>query len=188
MQEDSNIFNNKIKKILIDEKHDTVTYYMSDGRILSTILSDILNRKNEIFINFKISQKCHELTTSIFKRRKLQRILNPVIIEGLNDNIDIMEYIKCVKNQSKLSFELEHNTVDSRLNLFDKLKMKKIARNEKILGAQVHIVDENIFDIIKKGITKTIKKSDKKEKEKKLKKLFYKNSLKRLEFIYHFRL
>ena len=46
MQEDSNIFNNKIKKILIDEKHDTVTYYMSDGRILSTILSDILNRKN----------------------------------------------------------------------------------------------------------------------------------------------
>lgn len=170
MQEDSNIFNNKIKKILIDEKHDTVTYYMSDGRILSTILSDILNRKNEIFINFKISQKCHELTTSIFKRRKLQKILNPVIIEGLNDNIDIMEYIKCVKNQSKLSFELEHNTVDSRLNLFDKLKMKKIARNEKILGAQVHIVDENIFDIIKKGITKTIKKSDKKEKEKNVKK------------------
>ena len=173
MKEDSNIFNNKIKKILIDENHDTVTYYMSDGRVLSTILSDILNRKNEIFMNFKISQKCHELTNSFKKRIKLEKFLNPVIIEGLNDNVDIIEYIRCIKNQSKLLFELEHNTAESSLNLANKLKMKKIAKYEKKLGAKVNTIDENIFNIIKNKIMNRTKK-EKKQLSKKRKLLYQK--------------
>ncbi len=165
MQENSNTFNNKVKKILIDEKDDTITYFMEDGRVLSTILSDIITRRKEIFKNFKISTKCHELTTSFIKRRKLERILNPVIIEGLNDNVDIMEYISCVKNQSKLPFELEHNTIDSSLNILDKLKMKSIAKHERKLGAKVNITDENFFDIIKNKVKKIMSKPIKEKKE-----------------------
>lgn len=161
MKENSNTFNNKVEKIIIDEMHNTVTYFIADGRRLSTILSNIVNRKKEIFKNFKISPKCHELTTSFIKRRKLEKVLNPVIIEGLNDNIDIMEYIRCVKNQTRLPFTLEHNTIDSCLKLFDRLKMKNIAKNERKLGANVNIIDENLFNLIKNKIAKMTNKPKK---------------------------
>lgn len=167
MQENSNTFNNKVEKILIDEKYDIVTYFMEDGRKLSTILSDIINRRKEIFKNFKISPKCHELTTSFIKRRKLEKVLNPVIIDGLNDNIDIMNYIRCVKNQTRLPFTLEHNTIDSSLKLFDRLKMKNIAKHERKLGADVNIIDENPFNLIKKKIEKMMNKPKKERRRNK---------------------
>ena len=162
MPENSNTFNNKVEKIIIDEMHDIVTYFIEDGRIISSILSDIINRKKEIFKNFKISPKCHELTTSFIKRRKLEKVLNPIIIEGLNDNIDIMDYIRCVKNQTRLPFILEHNTIGSSLKLLDRLKMKNIAKYEKKLGANVNIIDEKLFNLIK---NKIVGKPDKYRKE-----------------------
>ena len=167
MQENSNTFNNKVEKILIEEKYDIVTYFMEDGRKLSTILSDIINRRKEIFKNFKISPKCHELTTSFIKRRKLEKVLNPVIIDGLNDNIDIMNYIRCVKNQTKLPFTLEHNIIDSSLKLFGRLKMKNIAKHERKLGADVNIIDENPFNLIKKKIEKMMNKPKKERRRNK---------------------
>ena len=167
MQENSNTFNNKVERIIIDEMHDTVTYFMEDGRKLSTILSDIINRKKEIFKNFKISQKCHELTTSFIKRRKLEKVINPIIIEGLNDNVDIMDYIRCVKNQTILPFTLEHNTINSSLKLLDRLRMKNIAKHERKLGASVSIIDENLFDLIKNKISKKTNNPKKERKENK---------------------
>lgn len=164
MQENTNMFNNKISKILIDEKNDTVTYFMENGNALSTNLSNILNSRKDIFKNFRIFQKCHELTTSFIKRRKLEKLLNPAIIEGLNDNVDIMEYIRCVKNQSKLPFELEHNTAESSLNLTNKLKMKIIARYERKLGAKVNIIDKNVFDIIKNKVNKMMSEPEKEKR------------------------
>ena len=88
-------------------------------------LSTIIDNK-KIYKNFRIFQKCHELTTSRFKRRKLQKILNPAIIKGLNDNVEIMEYIRCVKDKSKLPFELEHDTANSILNFTNRRKMKNV--------------------------------------------------------------
>ena len=170
MQENSNTFNNKVEKIIIDEMHDTVTYFLEDGRKLSTILSDIINRKKDIFKNFKVSQKCHELTTSFIKRRRLEKVINPVIIEGLNDNVDILNYIRCVKNQTKLPFTLEHNTINSSLKLFDRLKMKNIAKHERKLGADVSIIDESLFNLIKSKIVKKASKPKKESRENKTQK------------------
>lgn len=161
MQENTNMFNNKISNIVINEKNGTATYFMENGNVLSANLSNIVNSKKDIFENFRISKKCKELTTSFIKRRKLEKLLNPAIIEGLNDNVDIMEYIRCVKNQSKLPFELEHDTVASCLNLTNKLKMKNIAKYERKLGAKVNIIDENILDIIKNKINKMIREPKK---------------------------
>jgi len=164
MKENNNMFNNKISKILIDEKNDVVTYFFENGNAISTNLSNIVNGRKSIFKNFKISQKCHELTTSTIRRRKLEKLLNPAIIEGLNDNVDIMEYIRCVKNQSKLPFELEHNTAESSLNFTNKLRMKSIAKHERKLGAKVNIIDENIFNIIKNKINEMMSNSKKEKK------------------------
>lgn len=152
MQENTEIFNNKISKISIDEENDNVVYYMNNGNALRTKLSTIIDNKKKIYKNFRISQKCHELTTSGFKKRKLQKSLNPAIIKGLNDNVEIMEYIKCVKDKSKLPFELEHNTANSILNYTNRRKMKNIAKNERKLGAKVNIINENIFNKIMRKI------------------------------------
>ena len=170
MQENSNTFNNKVEKIIIDETHDTVTYFLEDERKISTILSDIINRKKDICKNFKVSQKCHELTTTFIKRRRLEKVINPVIIEGLNDNIDILNYIRCVKNQTRLPFTLEHNTINSSLKFFDRLKMKNIAKHEKKLGANVSIIDESLFNLIKSKIAKRANKPKRESKENKLQK------------------
>lgn len=145
-------FNNKISKISIDEENNNVVYYMSNGDAIRTKLSTIIENKKKIYKNFRITQKCHELTTSRFKRRKLQKSLNPAIIKGLNDNVEIIEYIRCVKDKSKLPFELEHNTANSILNYTNKRKMKNIAKNERKLGAKVNIVNENFLNTIKKKI------------------------------------
>lgn len=145
-------FNNKISKISIDEGNNNVVYYMSNGDAIRTKLSTIIENKKKIYKNFRITQKCHELTTSRFKRRKLQKSLNPAIIKGLNDNVEIIEYIRCVKDKSKLPFELEHNTANSILNYTNKRKMKNIAKNERKLGAKVNIVNENFLNTIKKKI------------------------------------
>lgn len=152
MQENTEIFDNKISKILIDEENDNVVYYMNKGEALRTKLSNIIDNKKRIYKNFRISQKCHELTTSAFKRRKLQKLLNPAIIKVLNDNVEIMEYIRCVKNKSKLPFELEHNTANSTLSFMNRRKMKNIAKNERKLGAKVNIVNENFLNTIKKKV------------------------------------
>lgn len=152
MLENTNMFNNKILKILIDEKKDSVTFFIENGNVLSTKLSNILSNRKEIFKTFRISQKCHELTTSFIKRRKLEKLLNPAIIEGLNDNMDIMQYIRCVKNKSKLFFELEHITEESSLNFRDKLRMKNIAKHESRLGAKVDGIDGTILNEVKSKI------------------------------------
>ena len=154
MLENTDLFNNKILKILIDEKKDTVTFFTENGNVLSTKLSNILNNRKEIFKTFRISQKCHELTTSFIKRRKLEKLLNPAIIEVLNDNIDIMQYIRTVKNKSKLFFELEHNTSESSLKLRDRIRMKNIAKHENKLGAKVDGIDGNVLKGIKSKINK----------------------------------
>lgn len=152
MQENIENFDNKISKILIDEENDNVVYYMNNGDALRTKLSNIIDNKKRIYKNFRISQKCHELTTSAFKRRKLQKLLNPAIIKVLNDNVEIMEYIRCVKDKLKLPFELEHNTANSTLSFMNRRKMKNIAKNERKLGAKVNIINENLLNTIKKKI------------------------------------
>lgn len=77
MQENTNMFNNKISNIVINEKNGTATYFMENGNVLSANLSNIVNGKKDIFENFRISKKCKELTTSFIKRRKLEKLLNP---------------------------------------------------------------------------------------------------------------
>lgn len=97
----------------------------------------------------------------------MEKAINPVIIEGLNDNVDIMDYIRCVKNQTRLPFTLEHNTINSSLKLLDRLRMKNIAKHERKLGANVSIVDENSFDLIKNKIAKKTNNPKKERRENK---------------------
>ncbi len=177
MQENIEILNNKISKISIDEENDNVVYYMNNGDALRTKLSTIIDNKKKIYKNFRISQKCHELTTSGFKKRKLQKSLNPAIIKGLNDNVEIMEYIRCVKDKSKLPFELEHNTANSTLNFTNRRKMKNIAKKERKLGAKVNIINENIFNKIMKKIENMFGKEYIYENEKKYTSLFSENEV-----------
>jgi serine/threonine protein phosphatase 1 len=154
--------NNKIVRIEILENIGEVNYTTKSGEQYQGSLKDILNHKKEINSNFNIKQKCKELTNSFFQRRRLQERINPVIVEVLNDNEKIYQYINCVKNNEKLFFELKHDTRESSLNFIKRRMMNRMAKYEEKLGAEINrykslfkkIIDntKEQYDKVKKAI------------------------------------
>ena len=143
--------NDKIVRIEILENIGEVRYTTNKGEQYQGFLMEILNRQKEINNNFNIKQKCKELTKSFFQRRRLERKINPIIVEVLNDNDEIYKYINCVKNNEKLFFELKHNTINSSLSFRKRRMMNKMAKYEEKLGAEIERY-KTFFERIKDNV------------------------------------
>lgn len=171
----------KISKIDIKEKEGEAQYTTVDGKVYTVDINKVLYNKKGIYKDFRISKKCKELTGSFFRGRKLEKTLNPLVIDGLNNEEDIDKYIKCVNDEETLFFDLQHNTQNSTLGIFDKSRMKNIAKIEEKLGANVQI-DLGFFDKMKANIKGLFNKEKEQEgREERMIAKQYKQALKKLQ-------
>ena len=172
-----------MRKIILQKSHISNQSIEERATELAQYIIDTKDTVRGAAKKFGISKKCKQLTGSYIKRKKLEKSLNPVVINGLNNSEDINKYINCVNNEKKLFFDLKHDTQNSNLNFFDKYKMKKVAEIEKKLGADVQI-DSSFFETIKLNIESLFekkKKENKIKKEEKVIKELYNNSIKMLK-------
>lgn len=65
-----------------------------------------------IYKNWNINKKCNEFAKNKIQGLRLRRI-NPVIISTLDNEEDIDNYIKCVRDTERIWFDLEHDLIDS---------------------------------------------------------------------------
>ena len=86
----------KIQKIQINEEVGTVEYTTVDGNKYTVDINRVLDNKKAIYKDFSISKKCKDLTGSFIKGRRLEKSLNSLVINGLNNDEDIDKYINCV--------------------------------------------------------------------------------------------
>ena len=171
----------KIQKIQINEEVGTVEYTTVDGNKYTVDINRVLDNKKAIYKDFSISKKCKDLTGSFIKGRRLEKSLNSLVINGLNNDEDIDKYINCVNSEEKLFFDLEHNTQNSKLGFFDRNNMKKIAEIEQKLGADVQI-EPGFFSKIKTQFSELFRKEDtEKENEEKMIAKQYKDAFKMLK-------
>lgn len=171
----------RIQSIQISEEAGNVEYTTVDGKKYTVDINKALNNGKGIYKDFSISKKCKDLTGSFIKGRRLKKLLNPLVINGLDNDEDVDKYINCVDNEQKLFFDLEHNTQNSKLGFFDRNKMKKIAKIEQKLGANVQI-EPGFFSKIKTQFTELFKKANtEKESEEKMIAKQYKDTLKMLK-------
>ncbi len=171
----------KISKIDIKEKEGEAQYTTVDGKVYTVDINKVLYNKKGIYKDFRISKKCKKLTGSFFRGRKLEKTLNPLVIDGLNNEEDINKYIKCVNDEETLFFDLQHNTQNSTLGIFDKSRMKNIAKIEEKLGANVQI-DLGFLDKMKANIKGLFNKEKEQEgREERMIAKQYKQALKKLQ-------
>lgn len=171
----------KIQKIQINEEVGTVEYTTVDENKYTVDINRVLDNKKAIYKDFSISKKCKDLTGSFIKGRRLEKSLNSLVINGLNNDEDIDKYINCVNSEEKLFFDLEHNTQNSKLGFFDRNNMKKIAEIEQKLGADVQI-EPGFFSKIKTQFSELFRKEDtEKENEEKMIAKQYKDAFKMLK-------
>lgn len=185
IQDDNNVQDQftteKISKIDIKEKEGEAQYTTVDGKVYTVDINKVLYNKKGIYKDFRISKKCKELTGSFFRGRKLEKTLNPLVIDGLNNEEDIDKYIKCVNDEETLFFDLQHNTQNSTLGIFDKSRMKNIAKIEEKLGANVQI-DLGFLDKMKANIKGLFNKEKEQEgREERMIAKQYKQALKKLQ-------
>lgn len=185
IQENSNeqeqFYTEKISRIDIKEETGEAQYTTVDGKVYTVDINRILDNKKGIYKDFRISKKCKDLTGSFFKGKKLEKTLNPLVIDGLNNEEDIDKYIKCVNDEETLFFDLQHNTQNSALGFFNKNRMRSIAKIEEKLGADVQI-DLGFFDKMKTNIKGLFNKEKEQEgREEKMIAKQYEQALKKLQ-------
>lgn len=185
IQEDSNgqeqFTTEKISRIDIKEETGEAQYTTVDGKVYTVDINRILDNKKGIYKDFRISKKCKDLTGSFFKGKKLEKTLNPLVIDGLNNEEDIDKYIKCVNDEETLFFDLQHNTQNSALGFFNRNRMRSIAKIEEKLGADVQI-DLGFFDKMKTNIKGLFNKEKEQEgREEKMIAKQYEQALKNLQ-------
>ncbi len=185
IQEDSNeqeqFTTEKISRIDIKEETGEAQYTTVDGKVYTVNINRILDNKKGIYKDFRISKKCKDLTGSFFKGKKLEKTLNPLVIDGLNNEEDIDKYIKCVNDEEALFFDLQHNTQNSALGFFNKNRMRSIAKIEEKIGADVQM-DLGFWDKMKKNIKGLFNKEKEQEgREEKMIAKQYEQALKNLQ-------
>lgn len=139
-----------IKKENIEPKKDEVTsitinenageIYVSTKEGVKTKLSleEVLDEKKAIYKRLDVKKICSNIEKGKIKALLLQAKVNPAIIKALNDKEAIKEYISCLNEKRELPFELVHDLRNSKLGLFDKMKMWVHARAEdKIPGTKI---------------------------------------------------
>lgn len=148
MNSEEIIIDNNIVKIDIIESQGKVFFYTKNGVQYEGDLEEILHTRRKIYNDFNVGKKCKELTTSFFRRKKLERMINPIIIAVLNENDEIYEYIKSIKSGKQLPFILEHDRRDSTLGFWKRRIMQRVAQYEEKLGIIVK-KDKSRLEIIK---------------------------------------
>lgn len=128
--------NNK-KEIVIKESTNEVIVNGNQEKSLQ--LNEILKNKAKIFNRSNVNQISKEITGNRFKAFLLKRKINPAVIRVLENEEEIKEYLTAIYNKEtkELPFDLIHDMTDSKLNLVDKIKMKRFAKTENRLGAKV---------------------------------------------------
>ena len=128
--------NNK-KEIVIKESTNEVIVDGNQEKSLQ--LNEILKNKAKIFNRSNVNQISKEITGNRFKAFLLKRKINPAVIRVLENEEEIKEYLTAIYNKEtkELPFDLIHDMTDSKLNLVDKIKMKRFAKTENRLGAKV---------------------------------------------------
>ena len=93
-----------------------------------------MNNQKETYKKFQINKKCKHLTKNIFSSIILRRKLNPIVIYLLNNDQEIENYIKCIKNSENVNFKLKHDLTKSKMKGKSARIMKRISKyEEKIL-------------------------------------------------------
>ena len=103
-----------------------------------------MNNQKETYKKFQINKKCKHLTKNIFSSIILRRKLNPIVIYLLNNDQEIENYIKCIKNSENVNFKLKHDLTKSKMKGKSARIMKRISKYEEKIGAEV-IKSENII-------------------------------------------
>lgn len=131
--------NNEIKSISISEGEGMIYAKTENGEITKISLKEALEYKKDNFKNLNIKEMCKEIAGGTFKGLLLGAKVNPAIVHTLKDNLEnIKTYITCLKEEKELPFELFHDLRNSKLGIFDKMKMWVHARAEnKIPGTKI---------------------------------------------------
>ena len=138
------IIEEKITDIHIKEELGIVEFTTDKGSKYSKDIEFILNNQKETYKKFQINKKCKHLTKNIFSSIILRRKLNPIVIYLLNNDQEIENYIKCIKNSENVNFKLKHDLTKSKMKGKSARIMKRISKYEEKIGAEV-IKSENII-------------------------------------------
>lgn len=138
------IIEEKITDIHIKEELGIVEFTTDKGSKYSKDIEFILNNQKETYKKFQINKKCKHLTKNIFSSIILRRKLNPIVVYLLNNDQEIENYIKCIKNSENVNFKLKHDLTKSKMKGKSARIMKRISKYEEKIGAEV-IKSENII-------------------------------------------
>lgn len=141
-----------IEKIYIFEKDKTIKIYDNlerKGKLTSFVdnLLKLSSEKLDLYQTTGIKDICKELTESRREARKLKKKLNPNIIKAcelVNSDL-IEEYIKSIKEEKELPFEVVHDLDGlNPISKFFKQRSKAIKAEEKC-GAKIlnKLFDQN---------------------------------------------
>lgn len=163
----------KINYIGIKENEGNIEYYLDGDEQVHTIsIKEALDEKKEKFKRLGISDMCKEIAGGRIKGALLKRKINPEIVAVLENNSEqLEEYINCIHEKKKLSFDLVHNLLDT--SILSKIKLNRYVKAEKKAGAYVcgNLFDKNNAIIAKektKALAGKVKENvkDKTEKSK----------------------
>lgn len=97
-----------------------------------------------------ISKICREIAGGRFRGFLLKRKLNPEVLAVLADCPNQRkDYIRCIKNREKSSFNIVHDLEDSDISgISNKLKMNRYLKAERRIGAKIigRLSNKKIFE------------------------------------------
>lgn len=128
----------EVTSITINENAGEIYVSTKEGVKTKLSLEEVLEEKKAIYKRLDVKKICSNIEKGKIKALLLQAKVNPAIIKALNDKEAIKEYISCLNEKRELPFELVHDLRNSKLGLFDKMKMWVHARAEdKIPGTKI---------------------------------------------------
>ena len=140
----------RINSIVIKESMGIVEFETISGKKYQKNIEDILSERKELYKDWNIKKKCKDLTKNKIQALMLRRKLNPVVVDTLNNEEDIDNYIKCINNTEKIWFNLEHDLINSKLKGKNARLMKRVGKYEEKIGIKVKRNEGLIERILKK--------------------------------------
>lgn len=129
----------KVKSITINEGMGIIYVTNEKEEKTEISLKEVLECKKTMFKRLDIGTMCREITEGEISGLLLKTKVNPAIVSALQNNPrEIRRYIYSLYEGTELQFELTHDLSNSKLKLFDKMKMWICARAEnKIPGTKI---------------------------------------------------